>query len=167
MKNNNARSKIGVLLAVILVIVIAVGAYVKKNVSDDTDVWRGQVSGPHLVLSPLEYDFGTVRQSDGVVSAVFGLYNDGGEQVTITGTPASCSCTSAEVDKKTLAPGERGKLTVQFDPNYHYEDEGRFFRTVAVKSNVSGDAPEAKIWVQVDYDLGKDKLKFPGAEVAE
>lgn len=148
------------LLAVILVSVIAVGAYVKKTVSGDADVQRDRIYGPHLALSPLEYDFGTVRQSGGVVSTVFDLYNDGSEQVTITGTLASCSCTSASVDKASLAPGERGKLTVWFDPNYHYEDEGRFFRTVVIKSNVSGDTPEAKIWVHVDYDLGKDKLKF-------
>lgn len=167
MKNNNARYKIGVLLAVMLVSVIAVGVYVKKNVSDDRDVRRDQIYGPHLVLSPYEYDFGIVRQGGGVVSTVFEIYNDGSEDVVITGTPASCSCTVASVDKDTLAPGERGMLTVRFDPNYHYEDEGRFFRTVAVKSNVSSDTPEAKIWAQVDYDLGKDKLKFPGTEVAE
>lgn len=166
MKNNNAISRIGVFLSVILVSVIAAGAYVKNNVSDDTDVLRDRIYGPHLVLSPLEYDFGAVRQSGGVVSTVFELYNDGSEQVIITGTPASCSCTSAEVDKDTLVPGERGTLIVRFDPNYHYEDEGRFFRTVVVKSNVSGDTPEAKIWVKVDYDLGKDKLKFPGGDTA-
>lgn len=119
-----------------------------------------RVRGPYLVVSPAEYDFGIVKQSGGIVSAVFDLYNDGSEDVVITSTPASCSCTSASVDKKTLAPGERGNLTVQFDPNYHYEDEGRFFRTVTIKSNSVGIAPEARIWVEVLYDWGKEKLKF-------
>lgn len=122
---------------------------------------NAQFRGPHLAVENREFSLGKIRQSGGVVSATFELLNDGDEDVVITDTIASCSCTSAEVNKKTLAPRERGMLTVRFDPNYHYESEEKFFRTVIVKSNMQGEAPEVKIWVQVDYDLGKDALKFP------
>lgn len=121
-----------------------------------------QFRGAHLAVVNREFDFGKIHQSGGIVSTTFELLNDGDENVIITDVIASCSCTSAEIDKKTLAPRERGTLTVHFDPNYHYESEEKFFRTVIVKSNIQNEAPEVKIWVQVDYDLGKDKLKFPG-----
>lgn len=117
-------------------------------------------SGPHLTVSPEEYDFGKILQSGGVVSKTFTVVNDGTEDVIIAEILASCSCTTAKIDTTTLQPGESGILTVVFDPNYHFEDEGRFFRTATIKSNILGKAPEAKIFVEVDYDLGKDALKF-------
>lgn len=120
------------------------------------------VHGPHLTIDPLEYDFGKIRQSDGVVSTTFNVFNNGSEDVNIDDVLTSCTCTSAEIDTKLIRPGERGTLKVSFDPNFHYEDDGRFFRTATIKSNVHGEAPEVKIFVEVDYDLGKDKLKFPG-----
>ncbi len=121
-----------------------------------------RVHGPHLTLTPEEYDFGKIRQSGGVVSKTFNVLNNGSEDVTINEVLTSCSCTTAEIDKKLLRPGEQGTLTVVFDPNYHYEDDGRFFRTATIKSNIHGKAPEVKVFVEVDYDLGKDALKFKG-----
>lgn len=130
-------------------------------------------SGSHLVISPKEYDFGKIRQSGGVVSTSFQVFNNGAEDVIIEGVATSCSCTAAEIDpegnlalnelgKKTIKPGEIAELKVMFDPNYHYESDGRFFRTATIKSNAQGEDPEVKIWVEVEYDLGKDKLKFKG-----
>ncbi len=120
-----------------------------------------KVEGPHLSLSPLEYDFGTLRQSGTVATTTFDVYNDGNQEVDITDVLASCSCTTGSIDRKVLQPGDHATLTVSFDPNYHYEGEGQFFRTVTVRSNAPSQAPEVKIYVVVDYDLGKDKLKFP------
>lgn len=122
-----------------------------------------RVHGPHLTLVPEEYDFGKIRQSGGVVSKAFDVFNNGSEDVTVSEVLTSCSCTTAQIDKKLLRPGDHGTLTIVFDPNYHFEDEGRFFRTATIKSNVHGKAPEAKIFVEVDYDLGKDALKFKGS----
>lgn len=131
------------------------------------------IRGPRLAVSPKEYDFGKIRQSGGAVSASFRVFNNGAEDVIIEGVATSCSCTTAEIDsegklalnesgKKTIKPGETAELKVIFDPNYHYESDGRFFRTATIKSNAQGEDPEVKIWVEVEYDLGKDKLKFKG-----
>ena len=121
---------------------------------------------PRLAVLPLEYDLGKVKQSGGVVSRTFAARNEGGKDVAVSEVLTSCSCTTAEIDKKVIKPGETAGLTVIFDPNYHFEDEGRFFRTATIKYN--SDTPaEAKIYVEVDYDLGKDKLKFPPQEEKE
>lgn len=145
---------------------IAGNSYIKKTApltaAPDITIQSSRTSGPRLAVTPYEFDFGIIRQSGGTVSTTFEILNDGGEDVVITDVIASCSCTNAEMDKRTLAPGERGILTVRFDPNYHYESEEKFFRTVIVKSNIQSEAPEVKIWVRVDYDLGKGALKFPG-----
>ncbi len=159
------KNYIGLLVIAFVVIVVLIGnIYINKaDVAKEsvTSKQTESVNKQNLVVSPLEYDLGKVLQSGGVISRVFNVSNNGTEQVVVTDVLASCSCTSATIDKKILAPGESTKLTVVFDPNFHYEDDGRFFRTVVIKSNSRGDAPEIKIWVEVDYDLGKDKLKFP------
>ena len=121
-----------------------------------------RVHGPHLLLSPSEYDLGIVKQSGGPVSRTFDVFNNGSENVEISDVLTSCSCTSATTSTRLIAPGGHGTLTVTFDPNYHFEDDGRFFRTATIKSNIHGEAPEVRLFVEVDYDLGKDKLKFPG-----
>ena len=131
--------------------------------------WRTGVfepKPPRLAVSPLEYDLGKVKQSEGVVSRTFAVRNEGGQDAAISEVLTSCSCTTAEIGKKIIKPGETADLKVIFDPNYHFEDEGRFFRTATIKYN--SDTPaEAKIYVEVDYDLGKDKLKFPPQEEKE
>ena len=121
---------------------------------------------PRLAVLPLEYDLGKIKQSGGVVSSTFAVRNDGGRDAQVSEVLTSCSCTTAEIGKKIIKPGETADLKVIFDPNYHFEDEGRFFRTATIKYN--GDSiAEAKIYVEVDYDLGKDKLKFPLQEEKE
>src|SRR3989344_8786107 len=119
-----------------------------------------------LAVSPLEYDLGKVKQSGGAVPHIFAVRNDGGKDALIGEVLTSCSCTTAEIGKKVIKPGEVADLKVILDPNYHFEDEGRFFRTATIKYN-SDFLAEAKIYVEVDYDLGKDKLKFPPQEEKE
>ncbi|MBI4993975.1 DUF1573 domain-containing protein [Candidatus Wolfebacteria bacterium] len=135
-----------------VIAVLVVGFLLYKN-------YFKKISGPHLVISPKEYDFGKVLQSQPIVSAYFDVSNDGSQDAIISSAPTSCGCTLAEVDKKIIRPGEATKLKVSFDPNFHEEPEGKFFRTATIKYN-SQDAPEVKVWMEVVYDLGKDKLKF-------
>ena len=155
MQNDNVKFKIGrfVIIGVIAVIMAVGGIY----------AWRIGVFEPkpaRLVVLNAEYNFGKIKQSGGVVSSTFAVRNDGGRDAQVSEVLTSCSCTTAEIGKKIIKPGETADLKVIFDPNYHFEDEGRFFRTATVKYN--GDSlAEAKIYVEVDYDLGKDKLKFP------
>ena len=157
-------------IAGIVEILSLFAVYAPRNQDGPTDIKEGNlvvselVHGPHLTLDPEEYNFGKIRQSGGVVSKTFNVFNNGSEDVVIDEVLTSCSCTTAKIDKKLLRPGERGALTVIFDPNYHFEDDGRFFRTVTIKSNIHGKAPEVKIFVEVDYDLGKNKLKFPAGK---
>ncbi|GEM_PF-1828136 len=118
------------------------------------------VKGPHIVILEPEHDFGIVLQSGGTVSKDFIVKNDGTESVIVSEVLTSCSCTTATIEPRTIQPEEQAVLQVIFDPNFHFEDSGRFFRIASIKSNSLGTAPEAKIFVEVNYDLGMDALKF-------
>ncbi len=50
------------------------------------------------------------------VKAAFPFKNSGDHPVTITEAQPSCGCTTAELKKKTYAPGESGEIAVVFHP---------------------------------------------------
>ncbi len=107
------------------------------------------------------HDFGIVRQSGGVVRFEVPFIYEGSAPVSITGTPTSCACVSAHISKKTFSPGESSILTVEFDPNYHEEPAGRFFKDVLILTEPAQSAEVGiRVWAQVDLDLGPDAYKF-------
>jgi hypothetical protein len=53
------------------------------------------------------------KQQD--VKAGFVFRNTGDRPVTITSVNSNCDCTTAELEKKTYAPGEEGKINVMFE----------------------------------------------------
>ncbi|MBI5147708.1 MAG: DUF1573 domain-containing protein [Parcubacteria group bacterium] len=124
-----------------------------------------EITGPYLLMERTDYDFGVVKQSGPLQKAEFKVRNIGNEKALVKEMPSSCNCTSGTIDKKEIAPGEEATLTVTFDPNYHEEPEGLFSQRVKIVSNAkNAEAPAAKIWLTMDYDLGKDKLKLSGHE---
>ncbi|PIS04682.1 MAG: hypothetical protein COT81_05170 [Candidatus Buchananbacteria bacterium CG10_big_fil_rev_8_21_14_0_10_42_9] len=108
-----------------------------------------------------EYDFGVVKQSGGIVAHDFSFTYNGADPIKVTGVPASCACTSAEIDKSELSPGDSGVITVAFDPNLHEEPQGRFFKTVAILTEPKLEIePEIKIWAEINLDLGPEAYKL-------
>jgi rhodanese-related sulfurtransferase len=118
-----------------------------------------EAKGPSLKFNNKEHDFGIVKQSQGTVETEFNVVNNGTETVVVDSLPASCECTEATIDKKEIAPGDKAKIKVVFDANLHPEPDGRFFKTIEIVSNIK-PSPELKIYVNMDYDLGIDKLKI-------
>lgn len=112
----------------------------------------------------MEFDFGVVKQSQGIVSHDFEFEYLGEESVVVTGVPTSCACTRAEISTDSFEKGDKGILTVEFDPNLHEEPDGKFFKTVSLLTDPElENRPEVKIWVEMDLDLGPEfyKLKEP------
>lgn len=115
-----------------------------------------------------EFDFGIIKQSGGKVSHEFEFIYNGTEPITISGVPTSCACTSAQIDKTQLNPGDIGKLTVIFNPNLHAEPQGKFFKTVVLFTDPKlKKIPEVKIWVEIDLDLGEDAFELGAGHVDE
>ena len=63
-------------------------------------------------------------------------------------------------DRAEIKAGDQRVIRVEFDPNYHEEPEGKFFRTIflATEPKVKEEV-ELKIWVEIDLDLGPDAYK--------
>ncbi len=118
------------------------------------------VSESLFSLREKEFDFGKIKQSGGEVKHEFTVQYNGKTPIKITGVPTSCGCTTAKIEKDILNPGETTIITVEFDPNFHEEPIGKFFKSVIILTEPSTNPPpELKIWAQVDVDLGKGAFK--------
>ncbi len=107
-----------------------------------------------------EHDLGRLKQSQGIVKFEFPFVYDGKEAATVTGTPTSCGCTTASVSVKTLKPGQEGVLMVEFDPNFHEEPAGKFFRTISILTDPpQKERAEVRVWAEIDKDLGHEAYK--------
>jgi hypothetical protein len=98
-------------------------------------------------LSATEYDFGAIPNTK-PVSEVFEVHNIGRGQLEIAGVSTSCGCTTAEVGKRQLAPGEAAELVVTYDPQAHGGATGQFTRIVYVRTD-DPDVPEATLTIRV------------------
>ncbi len=101
-----------------------------------------------LRLAKTQYNFGIISKKDGLVETTFSLSNKGDKTVTIEEITTSCGCTSAEVPKKIIQPGETVPLEVTFDPDFHKEPPGKFSRTVFVQTS-EGIELETKIHIEI------------------
>ena len=114
-----------------------------------------------FVFPTKDHDFGVVRQSGGTVHYDLPFRYEGKELVTVTGTPTSCACTSASISPNVLQPGDSGVLTIRFDPNYHEEPQGKFFKDVLILTDPPlKEEVSIRIWAEVDLDLGPESFKF-------
>lgn len=69
------------------------------------------------------------------VEAVFPFVNEGPAAVTIKSLKSSCGCTTARLEKKIYAPGEKGEVRARFDIGRR---RGPQVKTVAV--HIAGEA---------------------------
>lgn len=112
-------------------------------------------------LSATIFDAGVVKQSGPGVKFDLPFIYEGNVPVKVTGTPTSCACVSASISKTNLDPGEMGTLTIEFDPNYHKEPEGRFFKDIVILTEpAQREEVNIRLWAEVDLDLGPEAYKF-------
>lgn len=114
---------------------------------------------PKIELESSRYNFGTVSQSDGIVTTTFTVKNTGGSDLIIDNMDTSCMCTSASLIYNgqegprfsmsmhgdnprdyalEIPPGDTAQLKVYYDPMAHGKQkkpEMRVTRTVTIISN--------------------------------
>ncbi len=116
---------------------------------------------PSLGVDTVTYDFGSVAEGT-VVSHTFVLTNRGDETLTITGTRATCGCTTTALSKSSLAPGESVSLEARVDTSNF---GGRIMKQIYIDSN-DPTAPSAVVYVQGDvtplqpYNITLGDLKY-------
>lgn len=110
--------------------------------------------GPRIHAEVTSHEFGVIPQYGGLITHDFLIENTGDETLLIKAVSTSCACTSAEIDKKELEPGETAIVKATFDPNVHEEPQGRFRRTIFIESN---DPTNAELMLKVYVDIGEGK----------
>lgn len=89
------------------------------------------------------FDFGEIKEQDGIVSHEFAFKNIGTEILHINGMSTGCGCVQYEFPKEPIRPGASGKVKVDYDPAYR---PGFFSKEVVVLSN--NNTNYNRIWVK-------------------
>lgn len=97
-------------------------------------ILRGQNNTPLITFVEKEYDFGTIKEDEGISTHEFWFKNDGKTPLIINEVKASCGCTVPEWPREPILPGKTGSIKVNFDPK---KQSGAFSKTVQVLSNAS------------------------------
>ena len=87
-----------------------------------------------IVVDKKVHDFGTIKEADGNVSAVFKITNKTKEPIVLTDAKASCGCTTPKWTKEPIAPGKQGQIKATYNPANR---PGAFNKTITVSSNGS------------------------------
>ena len=89
---------------------------------------------PVITFEKTTHDFGKINEADGRVTTVFEFTNEGMVPLVLTNVRASCGCTTPKWTREPIEPGQKGNITVTYNPNGR---PGRFQKTVTVTSNAS------------------------------
>jgi hypothetical protein len=71
-------------------------------------------NAPVISFAETTYDFGSIKQGE-IVEHTFQFTNTGKSPLIIESASASCGCTVPESPKEPIAPGQTGKIKVQFN----------------------------------------------------
>ena len=68
-----------------------------------------------VVVDKTVHDFGTIKQANGSVSAVFTITNNTKAPVLISGVRTSCGCTAPDWTKAPIEPKKTGTVTATYN----------------------------------------------------
>lgn len=104
------------------------------------------VAGPKLVIEGgSTYDWGTVSKQDSPLKAEITLKNEGDEELKITKVKPACGCTTKDLAKDVLAPGESTTLKLEL----RVSKGGRVSKSVTIMSNDS-EKPTKLLYLKAD-----------------
>ena len=75
------------------------------------------------------WDFGLIKEADGVVSHEFNYINLSDHEVVLEFVTPGCSCTTTTYSRSPLPPGQAAAIVVHFDPA---SQPGQFHQTVQI-----------------------------------
>ncbi|MCL1933680.1 MAG: DUF1573 domain-containing protein [Candidatus Azobacteroides sp.] len=84
-----------------------------KSVVNSSNQVQAEAS---IVFDEYKHDFGTIKESDGKVSAVFTFTNRSDSPLVISKVAVSCGCSAAEWTQEPVAPGGQGYVKATYDP---------------------------------------------------
>lgn len=101
-----------------------------------------QTLQPLMTFEKVEHDFGQINEEKGKVEIKFEFVNTGNQPLIIGNVKASCGCTTPSWSKDPVAPGNKGYITVVYNP---LGRPGKFNKSVTINSNSQNDPVVLKI----------------------
>ncbi|MCR5180524.1 MAG: DUF1573 domain-containing protein [Bacteroidaceae bacterium] len=94
----------------------------------------------------LTHDFGSFKESEGVVSCEFGFTNVGSAPLVIHQAISSCGCTAPDYTKSPVKPGERGVINVVYSGKGRFP--GKFRKVITVRYNSKNPKEAVNLFIQ-------------------
>lgn len=123
--------------------------------------------GKVLGFETLQQDFGVIYEDSSPLRIEYAFVNTSGRPVTITRITTNCGCTVAEIGDSLVSPGEKGVISILFNP---HRRSGTVDTNSFVYTSLSDKEPVAKLtllgnvidndeWNHLPYRVGALKLK--------
>ena len=120
-----------------------------------------------LRFDTLQKNFGVVYEDGSPLAVEYHFANVSSKPVTITRITTNCGCTVAEIADSLLSPGEKGRITIKFNPRRR---SGTVDTNSFVYTSLSDKEPVAKLtllgnvidndeWNHLPFGMGTLKLK--------
>lgn len=95
-------------------------------------LWASEPEGADIELSESVIDLGTLSAEDGKQMVRLAYTNTGDLPLVITEVRTSCSCTTADYERKKILPSERGTITITMNPAK--APKGQYYRIMQIFS---------------------------------
>lgn len=96
-----------------------------------------------LIFEEPVFDFGEILEQNGVVSHTFVFENKGKTPILINDVVSGCGCTNHEYSKEPIRPGQKGAITIGYNPYYR---PGFFSKEIIIFSNNGKHI--SRIWIK-------------------
>jgi hypothetical protein len=94
-------------------------------------IFVSTLAQPKLEIKDAKKNFGFVKKGE-VIKILYEITNVGKEPLLLTNIEISCSCTTADYDRRPILPGQTNTVTVYFDTKTVYDRQDR---VVLLESN--------------------------------
>ena len=117
------------------------GVPVNNPNTTDPQAMASKENAPVMTFDVSEHDFGNITQANRVAHT-FTFKNTGSTPLVIESASAMCGCTVPEWPKEPIAPGETGKISVEFDPTGKM---GQQSKQVTIRANTQPEITQLMI----------------------
>ncbi len=113
---------------------------------------------PTISFERTEHNYGQINEADGRVSTIFEFTNSGNEPLVLSNVRASCGCTTPKWTRTPIEPGQKGQITVTYNPAGR---PGRFQKSITITSNATNPTTKLYIKGEVIPKAAEQKDKYP------
>ncbi len=114
-------------------------------------------NAPIMTFEESEHDFGNITQQK-KVQHTFAFKNTGKSPLIIQSASAMCGCTVPEWPKEPVAPGESGKISVEFDPQGKM---GQQSKQVTIRANTQPEIVQLLIKANIQENTAQAGANGP------